>query len=253
MRVPIDLALRALDWPDAEKARTWRNDWRIIRWCRQRDVISDVEQDRWYRRQSEDPSIQMYGVWLKASAGGGELVGVCGLTSLDWFNRRAEFSLYTAPERQRQGLGRAALQLLLAHAFENLALEQVWGETLEGNPAMKVFDALGFKLDGTRRSFYWKDGRYWDAHLISITRSEWKNGLSARPTPIPEPGEPRGDAGAPEATHSPAARRAGGRGGRKRGIAAVLDAELAPTTAPGVGPGRPTSGDPGAEGTRADT
>jgi len=163
----------------------------------------------------------MYGVWLK-TGGGSELVGVAGLTSLDWFNRRAEFSLYIDPERQRQGLGRGALAVLLAHAFTNLALEQVWGEVFDGNPALNLFAQQGFQVDGKRRGWYWKDGKAHDAHLISITRSEW-HGHNARAAVSADPRHAGGDAGATE-TESRTANRSGAetRGRRKPRLSTVV-------------------------------
>jgi len=220
MKIPVSLELRAFDSTDAVRVREWRNHYSIWRYCRQNDLISDVAQTAWYERQSKDPSIKMYGLWLKVAAGA-ELVGVAGLTSIDWFNRRAEFSLYLNPEKHRQGLGSSGLRMLLAHAFDNLALEQVWGETLEGNPAMAIFQAIGFKQDGTRRAFYWKDGRFWDAHLISITREEWHGHRTRAATPD-HAGDAGNDAGALEAAGDPARRQGGKRGRRPRGVAALV-------------------------------
>ncbi len=172
MKVDFSMFLTALDWPDAEKARVWRNDWRIMQWTRQSEFISDRDQRAWFDRQAADPTIKMYAVRTRC-AGTDELVGVCGLTSIDWLNRRAEFSLYIAPNHQRCGYGREALKLLLKHGFENLGLNQIWGETFEGNPAIKLFAEIGMKLDGMRRDFYWKDGKFLAAHLISILAKEW--------------------------------------------------------------------------------
>lgn len=180
MKLDFSMDLRALDSTDCQKIRQWRNDWRIWAWTRQNDLISDVEQTRWFERQSLDPTIKMYGVTMKVN-GSAELIGVAGLTSLDWANRRAEFSLYIAPDQQKNGYGRQALSMLLTHGFENLGLNQIWGETFEGNPALKMFIGLGFNVDGKRRDFYWKDGKFVGAHMVSMLASEWraKHGIGA--------------------------------------------------------------------------
>ncbi len=168
----IDLALAPLDSTDMALVRTWRNDHRIWRFCRQHDVISDVEQFDWFQRQSKDPTIRMYKIVAKTQEKVGP-VGVCGLTSINMLNRNAEFSLYVAPEVQGRGIGRAALKLLFAHGFLNLGLHQIWGESFEGNPAMRIFDEIGMKRDGVRRDFYFRDGRFVNANLFSITGEEW--------------------------------------------------------------------------------
>jgi RimJ/RimL family protein N-acetyltransferase len=168
----MTVTLGALNWEVAEYARHWRNDPRIMRWCRQTDFISEAEQEAWFKRQSEDPSIRMYAVKVD-HPDGYDVIGVCGLTSIDWTARRAEFSLYIEPDSQKLGHGRDALLALFDHGFNGLNLNQIWGEVLIGNPALNLFDDLGMKRDGVRRDFYFKDGQYTDCVLISILREEW--------------------------------------------------------------------------------
>jgi RimJ/RimL family protein N-acetyltransferase len=176
VKVNFNIKLDPLDAKDIETIRHWRNDYQIMRHCRQSDFISDAEQERWFARQEADPSIKMY--CIKTVIDGAEkLIGVAGLTSLDFVSRRAEFSLYIAPQFQRRGYGRCALILLFSHGFQNLNLEQIWGECFDGNPALKVFDGLGMKRDGVRRNFYFKDGRYLDAVLVSVLAAEWRSFL----------------------------------------------------------------------------
>ncbi len=146
-----------------------RNDPRISRWCRQSDLISELDQEGWYEKQNDDAAISMYVI-----AGPSDTpVGVCGLTSIDLVSRRAEFSLYIDPEKQGSGFGKMALSMLLDKAFKDLNLNLVWGETFDENPALAIFEKLGFTKDGYRRDFYFKDGKYLGATLISITAAEW--------------------------------------------------------------------------------
>lgn len=152
-----------------EQLRTWRNRPEIMRWCRQSDVISDVEQTAWFSRQSADPTIKMYAVMGQPG-----IVGVAGLTSIDRLARRAEFSLYIGPEHHGEGYGRKALVALFTKGFRDLGLNLIWGESFDGNPAIRLFESLGMIREGTRRDFYFKDGRFIDAHLFSIRSTEWK-------------------------------------------------------------------------------
>ena len=100
-------------------------------------------------------------------------MGVCGFTSIDHFNRRAEFSLYIAKEHQKHGYGAEALRVLFNHGFLDLGFNCIWGETFEGNPATKTFEKIGMKREGTRRQFYFKNGKMIDAHIYSVLGSEW--------------------------------------------------------------------------------
>jgi len=143
-----------------------RNDYNIWKWCRQNDVIQIGEHVSWLQYVTADTSkVRMYEVLDQH-----ELVGVCGLTDIDHVNRRAEFSLYIIPKYHRKGYGKKALKTLLKHGFYNLGLNTIWGETYEGNPAFDMFMSLGMTHEGTRDEFYYRNGRFIDCHLISLTR-----------------------------------------------------------------------------------
>ncbi len=175
----IAISLAPLDSTDAALCRQWRNDWEVWRWSSQTDMISDLEQGRWFQAQSADPSVAMYkvvGNTDKAAAP----IGVCGLKSIRPVHRTAEFLLYIAPAAHRRGIGSKALELLLMHAFSNLGLNLVYGESIAGNPGLPLFDRFGFRQDGTRRQAYWKDGKFVDSHLYSITAEDWNAGLEQR-------------------------------------------------------------------------
>ena len=164
------LALGPLNSYHCDIIRNWRNDYRIWRRCRQNDLISDFDQSRWFESQSKDPTIKMYSILVD-----NQIVGVCGLTSIDLYNRRAEFSIYIAAEYHGNKHGEKALKTLLDHAFLNLNLNTVWGETVGENPAMFMFEKVGFEKEGLRREFYFKDGLYEDSHLYSIQRNRWQD------------------------------------------------------------------------------
>jgi RimJ/RimL family protein N-acetyltransferase len=161
--------LKALDSTDIAELRSWRNDKRIWHWCRQYDLISDCQQERWFKDQDSDPTIHMYTVWTQSGK-----CGVCGFTSHDRHNRKAEFSLYIDPEKHGAGVGKMALKTLISHGFNNLNLHSIWGESFKGNPAIKMFKEIGMSFDGTRRDAYFRDGKYIDADLFSILEKEWK-------------------------------------------------------------------------------
>ncbi len=186
MQMTIDLAPSSRS--DLPQLMAWRNDWRIMDWTRQSDLLNEAEHADWFEKQARDPQIRMYKHSLKA-AGTTNDVGVCGLTSIDYRNSRGEFSLYVAPSFQRRGIGKIALMVLLAHGFTNLGLHLIYGETFDGNPATKTFEALGMTKEGTRRSFYWKGGRRLDAHLYSITRDEWHARNDHHRAPCDEPSD----------------------------------------------------------------
>lgn len=111
------------------------------------------------------------------------MVGVCGLTSIDKINQKAEFSLYIAPDMQHKGFGRAALALLLHHGFNDFNLNRIWGESFDGNPAQKMFARMGMQKEGTLRESYFRGGKFIDSHIWAITRSQFNAGHSITYSP----------------------------------------------------------------------
>ena len=152
-----------------------RNNPDVRRWCRQHSLINEVQQRDWFLWQAKDPNTRMFEIVVRDQNTSPFIpVGICGLTSIDWVHRRAEFSCYVFPDHRLNGYCKEALILLFNHGFRELNLHSIWGETFQDNPAYHLFvDVLGMKPEGTRREFYYKNGKYIDCHLLSILRSEW--------------------------------------------------------------------------------
>ena len=163
------VSLKPLAAESLTKILAWRNDQRIFRWCRQCEPISESAHRAWFESIHSAGDIKMFGI----HSGESELIGVCGLTSIDWINRRAEFSLYISPEHHGKGCGESALRRLLRVGFSVFNLNCIWGESFEGNPAVETFKRVGFHFEGKRRSFYFREGKYIDANLWSILRGEY--------------------------------------------------------------------------------
>lgn len=149
-----------------------RNNLLIRRWCRQTGLISEADQQKWFKRQNDDPTIQMFEVYPD-DVDGGVPWGVCGLTSIDLHARKAEFSLWIAPDKHRKGMAKKALKTLFSYGFDELGLNVIWGETFEDNPAKFLFKKLGMHVEGVRRDFYFKNGKHTDAILFSLKDHEW--------------------------------------------------------------------------------
>lgn len=163
---------------DRDKFFHWRNDYDIWKWCRQRGPLSYSQHCAYWLSVDNCDDKRFFSVVASESSLGAmptkvETVGCAGLTSIDHVNATAEFSLYIGPEHQGRGYAKRALKTLFDYGFGYLNLNSIWGETYDGNPALGLFLDIGMKQDGTRRGFYYRDGAYIDAHLVSALRSEW--------------------------------------------------------------------------------
>lgn len=157
---------------DLPYLREYRNTYSIRRWCRQFGLISEPQQLGWFNFINSDESIEMF--CIRDDDPSKPPLGVCGLTSINNLHRRAEFSLYIAPQWQRKGYAKKALKMLFKFGFDELNLNSIWGESFEGNPAVKMFESIGMVHEGTRHQFYYKEGKFIDANLYSITATEFR-------------------------------------------------------------------------------
>lgn len=148
----------------------WRNCPDVYAWTRQNGPLPIWNHEKWLANQAQDNSIRMLGIYSPEKD---RYVGTCGLTSINWTHRTAEFSLFIAPEFQYKGFGEAALRALLKFGFWDLNMETIWGETFADNPARRLFKKVGMTEEGVCRSMYEKQGQRIDSVRISILKEEF--------------------------------------------------------------------------------
>ncbi|MFW7267501.1 GNAT family N-acetyltransferase [Gluconacetobacter sp. Hr-1-5] len=102
------------------------------------------------------------------------LVGHAQL-GFDWRNGSARLSrVAVAPHARGQGLAGPMLRLIVNEAFARPGIERVELSVYTWNmPAIRTYEKLGFKAEGTRRSSALVDGVRWDAAIMGLLRQEW--------------------------------------------------------------------------------
>lgn len=115
------------------------------------------------------------GAWWAVclSPGPDELIGAIGLTQLVADHRRAEVGYWLLPGWWGQGLASEALAALLAHAFGPLGLHRIGAEVDTDNPRSRaLLERHGFRHEGIRRAYEWKDGRPIDLAVYARLASD---------------------------------------------------------------------------------
>jgi RimJ/RimL family protein N-acetyltransferase len=159
----------------ASEARTWRNERGYNQYFRQVGLITEMQQEDWLLKIQNTETVKMYAIMINRNCSeyfnGDFCIGVCGLTSIDWINRKAEISCYT--EDWVYENEKAALQTITAHGFNDLNLNRLYTETFETHTLhLKILPEIGFKEEGRLRQAYYKDGKYIDSIIHSILRSD---------------------------------------------------------------------------------
>ena len=170
---------RAIEREDLRQLRDWRNHPEIRTRTREFRLLSLEHQERWYAALHDDRNTIMFAVEDEA----GKLIGVVGLTYVDWKNRRAEVSIYIGDEvAWGKGYGLDALRTLCGYGFRTANLHKLYAEIFAFNePSVGLFEKAGFILDGRKRQDQFVDGKYWDTLVYSLLLAEY---LQAQGTPM---------------------------------------------------------------------
>lgn len=103
------------------------------------------------------------------------LIGIIELDGILWTHRVAWLSIAIGEAAYRgQGYGYEALQLALAFAFHELNLHRVQLTVFSYNqPAIALYEKLGFQREGVYREMLQRDGRRYDMILYGLLAHEW--------------------------------------------------------------------------------
>lgn len=104
----------------------------------------------------------------------GELVGEVVLHDREAAARGCTFRTLIGPRGRGRGLGTEATRLIVGHAFEQLGLHRVQLEVYGHNHrAQRVYEKVGFVVEGVRREADFRDGRWQDWVMMAILDHEW--------------------------------------------------------------------------------
>ncbi len=165
--------LRPLDIDDLERCLRWINDPTITSTLTIRFPISRAQEEDWLLSQYKDRSDMSLAIVIKDED---QHIGNCGLHSIDYVNRSAEFGIMLG-ERNQWGKGYAleAGRLILNYGFKQLAMHRIFLHVYSHNKrAQRVYEKTGFIHEGTMREAYFRDGRYYDDLIMAILESEWR-------------------------------------------------------------------------------
>jgi RimJ/RimL family protein N-acetyltransferase len=110
----------------------------------------------------------------------GSHVGNVKLAGIHPLHRRADMGIMLGDKRRwGRGYGREAVALILAYGFERLNLNKIYlGVDVDNVGAVKVYEALGFKIEGTQRQHLFRDGAYRDQHVMGLLCEEYRGAPS---------------------------------------------------------------------------
>lgn len=123
------------------------------------------------------PSGELKGEW-------GTAIGEIHLSKLPAnavHHRSTEIGVDILPGFQGKGYGREAIEWALDYAFRRAGLHRVRIRAFEWNTgAVRLYEKIGFKVEGREREALWHEGRFWDGVEFGMLEQEWWAALEGK-------------------------------------------------------------------------
>lgn len=170
---PVLVGDRVLLRPPREEdlafAVRFANDEELRGYLRFYAPMGEAEELEWIRSLRDVGEL----VWLIEERATREPVGFCSLI-VEHVPATAELGIGLLGGAHRgRGLGTEAMRLMLRHAFGPLGLQRVHLHVYDDNPAARLYERLGFRVEGRLRRHGFKRGAFRDQLVMGILREEW--------------------------------------------------------------------------------
>jgi RimJ/RimL family protein N-acetyltransferase len=168
-----ELYIRRLEHDDLERTFQWLHRSDVYEGIGVDVPFSRSAQERWFAQVDAAHDKIVLALCLVSDD---SHIGNLSLDQIDFRHRHARLSIFVGDDRMRgKGVGRKAILLLAAYAFEFLNLHRIWCKTSAGNEAgRKLYESLGFQLEGRFREHEFIDGAYEDKVVYGLLASEYR-------------------------------------------------------------------------------
>ena len=153
----------------------WLNNQDTTQYLEVGNSVSTKKNVQEYVEKYNNSKNLLLGIFLKNT---GEHVGNITLHMIDGQNRSAETGILVGEESARGcGCATEAIKLILGHAFMRLNLNRISAGMVGENVASKrLFEKVGFTLEGTLREAFYLNGKYHDCYRYGILRKDYITG-----------------------------------------------------------------------------
>ena len=169
------LYLRPLTRADAAALVPWVNDPAVTRTLAVGSRVMDVRAEEVFiEKTNASAHAALFGIVVRETD---QLIGSTGLEQIDFRNQSASLSILIGEKSVwGKGYGTEATALVVQYAFGELHLNRVQLHVYEYNlRAMRAYEKVGFRREGTLQQEHIHDGRFWDTVVMAILREEWEN------------------------------------------------------------------------------
>ena len=129
---------------------------------------------KWYEKNKDD--VSRYDAIIEYD---GTPVGVIGLINIDTKKKKAEYYITLGEKNyKRKGISYEASKLLINYGFNNYNIEKIWLCVDDENiPAKRLYEKIGFKLEGVLKKDIFFKGKMIDRCMYGICKDDWSDVL----------------------------------------------------------------------------
>lgn len=165
--------LRPLEEQDLHIIAEWRNQKEVRRSFFTSSLISHSGQKKWFDNYLKDQTKEIFVAVNKETDAP---VGMISLYHINYRDHNAEIGSTIVGDSSMwgKGIGTEMIRMMLDYAFTDLGLNRVYAYALDFNTgSIRAKEKCGFKIEGTLRQSSYKEGRFYDAIFLGITRTDW--------------------------------------------------------------------------------
>lgn len=173
------VTLRGMLRSDLELYRTWVDNPEVTHYMEMGwRPCSDHDLEKTYVEATQSPTDVVMVIEENAT---GKAIGTTGLYLINWPGRRTQFRILIGePSCFGKGYGTSATRLIVKYGFERLNMETIYlGANQDNIGATRAYEKAGFTHDGVQPNFIYNNGRYYNAVMMSIVRSQYFASLQA--------------------------------------------------------------------------
>jgi RimJ/RimL family protein N-acetyltransferase len=166
------VSLRAVEKEDAEHIRDWLTDPDLLHMLGARPIpLGSIDPEKlpeMFRMRE--------GRVLAILSRDKSLVGLVGVGNFHEFNRTASIMVLIGDRSEwNRGYGSDAVRTVTAFVFHDLNLNCLEAIVPEFNTrALKMFQKVGYQVEGTLRHRFFGRGQYWNMVVTSAVREGWR-------------------------------------------------------------------------------
>ncbi|MBV9599597.1 MAG: GNAT family N-acetyltransferase [Chloroflexi bacterium] len=148
----------------------WFADSLVTRFLNHVQAFTLQQEHEWLDRVSRSETEVAWGIFVE-----GRHIGGAAVSQIDWRSRRGMTGIFIGDRNWwGRGVATEAMTLRTRYAFEELGLEKLITQVVEGNVASRrALEKVGYATVGVYRHHEFRQNRWWDVWIGELLRDDW--------------------------------------------------------------------------------